>query len=369
MKLTYSLILAATSCGMAYGATATAFTTPVGYVTINVPANSDTTIAPPLEQPPLYAAASTSITGNDVGAAGLTAGAFVSPECYLQVTSGTLIGQRFPITANTTTTITVQVPVTVPVSTLQSLGFASTNTFKVIPYWTLSTLFPAGAGVGLTSDPQDPSSFVMASSTAPGYNKPYKLYVYCDGTLAAADPAWPAGWYDNDDIWSGPIANNVRIDFARMYAIRTIKVAAQTMVVKGQVPDLAPVIQVAVNSGVNDNYLAAPYPVDVSLQDSGLQSMIQAVDNPGAPLEIIYLWDEAQILRGKPASKGYVYVTGNSPDWSAGWYDQDDIWSGAVDATKVIVLKTGHGLMIRKAPYTPAGSVNWTPQLPYTISH
>lgn len=248
---------------------------------------------------------------------------------------------------------------------LQTLGFASLDTIKVIPYWTLSTLFPTGAGVGVSPDPSDPSSFVMASSLDYGANKPYKLYLYCDGSLA---PDWVAGWYDNDDIYSGPTANNVRIDSSRMYAVRTIKVSAQQLVVTGQVPDVAPVVKVTVDTVTNDNYIASPYPVDVSLQASGLQSAIQAVDDPTAPIEFVYLYDENQILRNKPASKGYLYVTGNSPDWPAGWYDNDDVYSGPVAASDVIVLKAGHGLVIRKAPYISAGSIPWTPDLPYTIT-
>ncbi|HEX7261603.1 MAG TPA: TIGR02597 family protein, partial [Luteolibacter sp.] len=128
----FTLLAAVAACGFAT-AQETAYTTPVGYVSIAVPANADSTVTAPLTRPTLYAGASSSISGDIVGASGLTASAFVASACYLKVTSGSLDGAFFPITENTTSTITVDAGAT----TLQSLGFASGNTFKVIPYWTL----------------------------------------------------------------------------------------------------------------------------------------------------------------------------------------------------------------------------------------
>jgi len=361
MKLsTYALILAAAASGYAYGA-ATAYTTPVGYVTINVPAESDTTISPPLEQATVYSAASTSIAGDVIGATGLTASAFTTPACYLQVTSGTLVGQRFPITANTTSAITVQVPS----GTLESLGFVSTNTFKVVPFWTLNTLFPSGAGVGTTADALNPTSYVLASDSAGfGTNKSsVKAYIYCTGDV---DNGLPAGWYDNDDVFAGPLAD-VSIDLSRMYTIRSGGVLPQSVVVSGQVPNVETVIPVAVNTEYNDVPLGAPLPIDVSLANSGLQSALQASTDALNPIELLFVYDDNGSGYNKSSAKAYFYCSGDVDNGlAAGWYDNDDVFAGPLDGA-ITQIKAGRCLVIRKAPYVSAGTVKWVAPIPYSL--
>ena len=172
MKPIYSYALLAAFAAVGSASAVEAVTTPVGYMTIDVPASADTNFTPSLELPQVHSAASTSIAGDVVGAAGLTSGAFVNgganPKCYLQVTSGSLVGRTYPITANDGTTITVDGGAT----DLQTQGFSSGNTFKVVPYWTLSTLLPGGAGVGSTSDALNPNSFVFTNeNTVTGANR------------------------------------------------------------------------------------------------------------------------------------------------------------------------------------------------------
>lgn len=352
----YSLLLAAAASGLAYGATA--YTTPVGYVSINVPALSDTTITPPLERPTLLATASTSISGNIVGASSLTAGAYTTPECYLQVTSGPIAGQRFPITANNTTTITVS-----STTTLQSLGFASGNTFKVVPFWTLNTLFPSGAGVGTTSDAFNPTSFVFASSTGSGTNKSSaNAYFYCTGDV---DNGVPAGWYDANNPSGAPL-NDLRLDLSRMYSVRSSSATAQTVTVSGQVPSAAPKIQVAVTTGYNDVYLGAPFPVDTTLQASGLQSAIQASPDAFNPIEVIFVYNDNGTGYNKAAAVGYFYCSGDIDNGvPAGWYDSNNPAPGAEITGAVI--KAGRCMVIRKAPYGSAGAVLWNAPLPYSL--
>jgi len=358
MKLTYSLILAAASSGLAFGA-ATAYTTPVGYVSIAVPANSDTTIAPPLEQATVYAAASTSITGNVIGATDLTGSTFTAPACYLQVTSGTLAGQRFTISANTTTTITVT-----SATTLATLGFTSGDQYKVVPFWTLNTMFPNGAGVGSTNDITAPTSFVMASNVAnTGANRSNaKLYFYCSGDTVND---FPAGWYDNDAATDGPIAD-LRLDLNRMYTIRSA--SAQTVTVTGAVPNVAPKNQVAVSTGANDNYMASPFPVDISLEDSGLQSVVQATTDITVPFEYVFVFNDTGTGFNKAAAKVYFYCSGDVDNgFPAGWYDNDNATNGALDPATNKVIKAGRCLVVRKAAYGSAGTLTWKTTLPYSL--
>jgi uncharacterized protein (TIGR02597 family) len=370
MKLTsYALLAAAAACGLA-SAAETAYTTPVGYVTIDVPASSDTTVVPPLERSPLHSAASSSISGNVIGATGLTSGAFVSGAgCYLHVTSGTLTGKRYLITANDATTITVDGGAT----TLEAQGFVGTrtppltgDTYKVVPYWTLNTLFPNGTGVGTTNDVTSPTSFVFAASTGSGINQASaKAYIYCTGDLVNE---LPAGWYDNDAVFDGPLPEAAtRIDLSRMYSIRTASPTAQTVVVSGQVPDSSMIIPVAFNTGFNDVYLGSPYPIDVSLQDSGLQSAISASTDVTAPVELIFVYDDTAAGINKAAAKAYFYCSGDVVnELPAGWYDNDAVFEGPMPSTTK-QIKAGRALVIRKAPYVSSGSFSWTAPLPYSL--
>jgi uncharacterized protein (TIGR02597 family) len=355
MKTTIYSILAAAACGMAFGQTA--YTTPVGYLTVDVPANADTTVTPGLTRSPLHAGASTGISGDDVSVTGLTAGSFASPNpaCYLKVTSGPLEGAFFPITANTSSTITVEAGN----STLQALGFLSGNSIKVIPYWTLNTLFPAGAGVGGTADALAPTSFVLESDfSGTGPNRASgKLFFYCTGDT---ELDLPAGWYDNADPFAGTV-NDTPIDPTIQYTIRSV--AAASVVVTGEVPATDAVAEIVTAVTTNDNYMAAPYPIDISLQESGLQSVIAATSDALAPTEFVFVYDDAVAGFNKSASAAYFYCSGDTElDLPAGWYDNADPFAGVV-TTKI--LKAGRAFIVRKAPGT-SGVLDWTAPVPYT---
>jgi uncharacterized protein (TIGR02597 family) len=365
MKTTlYSLIAAAAACGLAGAQATTAYTTPVGYITVAVPAASDTTISPSLERPSLVAAAAASISGNNIGASGLTADALTAGAgSYLLVTSGPLVGKRYSVTSNAATVITVDGGAT----TLQAQGFVTGNTYRVVPFWTLNTLFPNGAGVGSTSDALNPTSFVFAASTGVGINKASaKAYIHCSGDV---ENDLPAGWYDNDAVFDGALTEaQQRIDPSRMYSIRSASGSGSSAVISGQVPSSGVEIPVPVATVFNDVYLGAPYPVDVSLQDSGLQSAIQASTDALNPIELIFVYDVLALGINKAAAKSYFYCSGDlENDLPAGWYDNDAVFDGALPTT-VKPIKAGRSIVIRKAPYFQAGSLNWVAPLPYSLN-
>lgn len=336
----------------------TATSVPAGYITISVPANSDTTITPSLTRSQLFSAAATGISADTVSVTGISAGAFASPNeaCYLKVTSGALAGAFFPITANTSSTITVDAGD----STLQQLGFLNGNSIKVIPYWTLNTLFPDGAGVGGTSDALAPSSFVLESDYAgTGVNRASgKVFFYCTGD---AENNLSAGWYNNSDPFAGTV-NNTPIDPSIQYIIRSV--AAASVIVAGQVPVTGAVTEIVTAVSQNDNYVAAPFPIDVSLQESGLQSVIASTSDVLAPTEYVFVYDDAASGINKAAGSAYFYCSGDSENsLPAGWYNNADPFAGAV-TTKV--LKAGRAFVLRKAPSASA-VLDWVSPLPYTL--
>ena len=360
MKTTIYSILAAAACGMAFGQTA--YTTPVGYMSLTVPAGSDTTITPALERSPLHQAAASGIAGNNVTTSGITASGFVTTECYLQVVScaGTpgLIGKRFPIDANTTTAITVDGGAT----TLQAQGFANGDEFKVTPYWTLATLFPEGAGVGSTNDVFTIDSLVyVVDNGTYGANKPASAsYFYCSGD---ASNEVVAGWYDAADAFGAP-QNDLVIDPTIMYQIRNGTASENTVTVTGQVPDVGSLALVPVSTQQNDVNLGVALPVDISLQDSGLQSVVQGTSDVFTIDELVFVYDDEGLGQNKPGFVSYFYCSGDaSNEVAAGWYDAADAFGAPITGN---VLKAGRCITIRKAGYGSDGILNWMLPLPYT---
>lgn len=358
--LPYSLILAAAATGLAHGA-ATAYTTPVGYLSVTIPANSDTTVSPSLSSSPLLKAAATAIATNTVtfASTGITSGSFVNAapdlnsKSYLLVSSGPLAGLRFPITANTATTVTVNAGAT----SLQAQGFLTGATFSVVPYWTLNTLFPAGLGVGVSTDPFSPSAFVLFSDQeSVAVNRaPSKLYFYFGG-----DVDLPAGWYDNDNI-DGGLQNTVAIDPSVQLTIRNS--AFSSVTVSGEVPS-TPLSTVFLTSASasNDEYLASPFPVDTTLAQSGLQSAIVASTDAFSPTDFVFVYPDTGAGVNKAPAKLYFYFAGDV-DLPAGWYDNDNIDGGVVTGA---VIKAGRSFGVRKSA-GPAAVTRWTAPLPYAL--
>jgi uncharacterized protein (TIGR02597 family) len=363
MKPIQIFILAAASSGIALGAE-TAYSPAVGYVTYDVPALADTTISPALEKPALLQTASAAtggISGNTITFAAQTpavaTGAFVSPPCYVQVTSGPLVGQRFPVNANSETTVEVESPV----SSLQSLGFASGNTFKVVPYWTLNTLFPEGAGVGSTDDVSNIISLLyVVDNGSYGTNRAASgQYFYCSGDVAMEVPA---GWHDAGNPF-GPVLDDLIIDPTVMYFIRNGSETANTVTVSGKVPDVNSVALVPVTTEQNDAFLGTPIPVDMSLQESGLLSVVQGTASVANIEEIVYVFDDADPSQNKAPAFQYFYCTGDTEmEVPAGWHDAANPF-GPVVTDKV--LKAGRCIYIRKAAYAENGVLSWTIPLPY----
>ncbi|HEY1121239.1 MAG TPA: TIGR02597 family protein [Haloferula sp.] len=343
----------------AVGTASAATTTPVGYITVNIPANADSTISAPLAQAPLLSTASTGIAGNVISftSSGVAADAFVnvgSPhfKTYVLIKSGPLSGKHFPVTANTTGTVTVDTGA----GTLQAQGFVTGNTFEVVPFWTLATLFPGGAGVGGSNDIFDPTSFLLVSdqaSTGPNRGAG-AVYFYGNG----ADSTTPA-WRNANDP-EGPLANNVTIDPSIMYTIRTGP-TPQTVTVTGEVPKVALATTLLTATQPNDEDLAVRYPVDTTLAESGLQSALVAASDPFDPTEFVFVYDDAAAGFNKGASATYFYYDGTSGG-TAGWKDNN-----APDGPNVTapVLKAGRAIVVRKAPGA-AATTTWTSPLPYT---
>jgi len=347
---------------LAVGAATAATTTPVGYVTLDVPASGDTSVGQPLHRAPALATAASGIAGDVVSVSTtLIAGQFefagsTQPNTYyLLVSSGPLAGRTYEIDVNSTNSITVVAGAT----TLQAQGFTTGTTFSVIPYWTLNTLLPGGQGVGVTTaDIFDPVGLVQFRNPASnGVNKPaVKSFFYYGG----AEEAGP-GWYDNDDIGAG-LQDNAILEPSVLATIRNLQATPKSATIVGEVPSVqvtSPIRRAAVP---NDNYLNVQFPIDISLAESGLSSVLTPATDIFDPIDILFVYNEAAAAFNKPASKAYFYY-GGAEEAGPGWYDNDDVGAGLQDANKV--LKAGRAFVIRRAAGA-AGTVHAVSPLPYS---
>jgi hypothetical protein len=156
---TYSLLAAALACGIAQGA-ATAYTTPVGYVTVDVKAAysassaKNNIISAPLANSPSWAGTVTSVTGDavtlNVGTSPLTANAYNNIDAafgganvyayYIETEDG----YWAQIESNDTGSVTVE--------TGAGVSFSALEKVKIRRHRTISDIFGA-TGTGLLADP------------------------------------------------------------------------------------------------------------------------------------------------------------------------------------------------------------------------
>ena len=362
-SISYSLIAAAMACGFANAQT-TAYTTPVGYMSIAVPADTDTPISAPLLRSAAWAGASTAVSGDtvSVAAASFTASQFGAGTNMLQVTSGPLIGRTFPVLSNATGSVTVD---PVGSTTLQAQGFVATNTFVIRPYWTLNTLFPSGAGVGVSTDPFSPTTQVLISNNSgSGINRaPSSLYFYFDD--GSGDGS--AGWYDTSDLGAG-IQNDLTLPPTSVPTIRNSTASPLALTVSGEVQSVAAATLVISDTSANDSFSQLSFPVDTSLNQSNLfgNGAVAASSDPFAPGDQVLVFNPNGTGQNPGSSGIYFYYDDGSGDGSAGWYDASDLGSGIIGSTTF--LKAGSNIIIRKAGNGSGPVANtWTAPLPYSL--
>ncbi len=363
MKPIYSYALLAALAAVSPALAVDATTTPVGYVTLAVPASGDTTIGQPLHRPPVFSGVSTGISGDtvNVGSGSFTASQFVyaSPAQpnvhYILVKNGPLVGRYFEIESNTTDSLTVVAGAT----TLQDQGFTSTTEFTVIPYWTLNTLFPSGQGVGTTTaDIFDPVAFVQFKNLSIGQDRAASsTYFYYSGTEEAG-----TGWYNNDDLGAG-LQNDLIIDPSFVATVRNLQSTPTEVVVSGVVPSVTIKTPIITGSDINDNYVSTQLPVDISLAESGLSAVVTPATDIFSPVDVVFVYNDEASGYDKASSRTFFYYSGTE-EAGTGWYDNDDLGAGLQDASKV--LKAGRAYVARLAGGNP-GTAQAATTIPYTL--
>ncbi|MEC8333581.1 MAG: TIGR02597 family protein [Verrucomicrobiota bacterium] len=323
-------------------------TDPVGYVTFTAADSVDTKFGLPMEQTALFSTSVVSVASGEVTTSVDALSA--SSSHYLQFTDGVLAGQWFQVTASTTSSITVA-------EDLESLGAADGDSFKVVPFWTLSTLF--GTDFPVSTNVFAPVAQVILNDvTAVGINKaPAFNYAYHDGSSGFVG----AGWFDVNSAFSGS-KDNVLLAPNTFITIRNVSGSEFSLIVPGAVPTVQLSIAVVADpSNLNDNLVYNPYPADLQLSLSSLTDVVDVSTNVFAPTSQVIVYTSFSGLNPSPTAN-YAYHDGSSGFVGAGWFDVNSAFAGSQDT---VTIPAGGAFIIRKGAGTSSGY--WTASLPYTL--
>jgi uncharacterized protein (TIGR02597 family) len=323
-------------------------TDPVGYLTFNAADAADTKFGLPMEQ---AAVLSTSVDSVASGVVTVSVDASAASDShYLQFSDGALAGQWFQVSGSSATSITVA-------EDLESLGAVASDTFKVIPFWTLSTLF--GTDFPVSTNVFAADAQVLGNDvTGIGINKaPNANYAYHDGSSGFV----AAGWFDVNNPFGGS-ADAQKLAPNTFITIRNQSGSEFSLVLAGAVPTVALSTGIVADpSSENDNLVYNPYPADIQLSLSSLTDVVDVSTNVFSPLTQVVVYESFSGLNPSP-SANYAYHDGSSGFVAAGWFNVNNAFGGTQDT---VTIPQGGAFIIRKGAGTPSGY--WTASLPYTL--
>ncbi len=368
---THRSLLAAVGClvflsGFSTVAQAQNVTTdPVGAITITLKGNSDTLVSLPFHRPVALETQVSSISGNVLtisASANITASQFVysagvqSNNYYLQFTSGNRAGMFYTVTANSQTTITIN-----PNGDTGLTGNVGTSdTFRVIPYWTLNTLFPSGQGVnpsaGFTGGARKSAVFFVDNASAGINLSSATSYFYYNGTSNGG-----AGWRQAGD--PGNITNDTVI-FPDNYFIVRNSIAGDTqLTLVGAVPQskyATPLTTISANTA-QDIFIGVSVPVSVSLTSSNLQQSGAFLASTGfigsQRGDQLFVFDNTVASINRSSVATYFYY-GGSNNGGPGWRLAGDLNTNIHDNDSIFL--PGNGYILRKKGTTTPQTVIWS---------
>jgi uncharacterized protein (TIGR02597 family) len=334
----------------------TVATDPVGAVRLTIKGNSDTIVAVPLTVMPNYSGAVASTAAgsgsafnlNVSGTSGWTTNQFANLY-YVRMTSGAKNGMYYTITANTAGQVTVDA------AGDDLSGIAANDTFKILKYWTLGTLFPP-ASAGTATNPltastglaafQRKSQILVPNNVSAGINlSPAATYFFttADGWVAA-DTGNPSAtdtilWPDTYFIVRQPASITSDVSWTTVGSVVMSKLSTPLSTQP---------------AAAQDNYLGLPRPVDIRVADAGLESGF--TDSLGLAAfqrrDVLFIFDNTTAGFNKAPTKTLFRYNGT-------WYQAT---AGNPVANDELLL-AGSGFVVRK--YQSPSSTMWANNAPY----
>jgi len=339
------------------------FTDPVGFVNLAAQSNADTYFSMPFTRQDEGRGAVASVSGSVITVGGTpwltdqwvfpatsAADGTVSNTYYVVLTSGAKQGAYYTITNNTENTLDVEL------SPEDLSGIASNDTFRIIPYWTLNTIWPNGKGV------------VPSPGTSGGARRTIVLFPNIDGvginlasiaTYYFLQTATATNWQKS----TGGNYNHQIILPDQYVIVRQLASATTTTnTVVGTVPTFNWRIPLYGTNVPQDNFIGLPRPTVQTLNDLGFTNnnngngfLVSPGTSGGARRDILLVVNNTSMGINK-ATIGSYYLL------STGWRKSTD---SSTDVGTNVVFQPGSAFIIRKYP-TNTQTVIWSQPPNYT---
>lgn len=324
-------------------------TEPVGFVSISLPVGSDTIVAAPLTRAPVHQGVAAGNSGLQISVADGGLGDFHTTPHYLQPVTGSQAGLIFDVQTNTPDSITVFDNGVAP------SGFTNGVQFKVVPYWTLGTLFP----------PKDQGVSFTPSLNATGIGRRTQI-LFPDVAGSGINRAPTRTYYFlTNSGWRNPAtgtnsADNTPILPDSYFIVRnpTNATAGLKLTVEGTVHTGPMAVQLdRLATGKNDNYVSLGRATDIPLNELGLISSgafkpSSSTLPTGRGDELLVFGPEQTGFNKAPIALYYYLSNGTTQAWRSSSTGTNDVGGH--------ILPAGGGYIIRKAAAAPGGSQFWT---------
>ncbi len=374
-------------------------TDPAGFVTVNLAGNSDSYVYIPFKRSAEFVGTAAALSANGTydagepftdgnsnqiwdngeiftdtsnvialtGTPGLTVNQFVyvsgtqPKRYYVFLKSGTRVGMYYSVVSNAAASLTVDTA-----GDDLTTAINSTTALEVIPYDTLGSIFPAGAGAHPSSSHSlavRQSEILLPNNTSAGIDLASPISYYYFSGVTGAGPGWrragASSVVANDDVLMPDTFFIVRHNIATASAL--------TFTGTVQMSQLATPIGTVANSLDQDNAVALPFATELSLSQLKLYESGAFVGSSSHSLLLrqdqVLVWDNSIIGKNKGSGTSYYYFTGTSgvgPGWrksgaSSVIADNDIV----IGPTKIIVIRKKSGgapvtvLWSVKPPYVP----------------
>jgi uncharacterized protein (TIGR02597 family) len=341
-------------------ASAVTLSQPVGALQLLLRGNSDTMVSLPLLRPALVTAAIAVQTGSQFALTS-TIPALPAEGAFVLVMTGSLEGAILPITIASGTAVAFSAGAynlaSLKTETVNGTGHG--DLVAIVPYWTLDTVFPLGAGLNVSTDPVTHTSEVLLyDDGVPGtqFSPSTTYYYYAGGT------GQPAGWY----LTGGGTTpkGTTRLAPQQYFVVRNNMAGDTHLMVCGGVQMAGYSVPLAVlQSNTNqDNLVSLPLPLPTTLGGCGLfQSGAFVASANGIVLaDEVLVYNNATVAHQKAPSATFFYLSGTSSK-PAGWYQ---VGNTATNSNG-FVLNPGEGLIVRKQGNSSPFVDLWSAVPPY----
>jgi len=324
-------------------------TDPVGFSKVTCKGGSDTVVSVPFHRNPVFtgkigAMPTTVGTGAVITPAGivsLSANAFTATPHYLRFQNGGMDGACFEITANSSTSITIEF------GGASLGGLSQGESFDVIPHWTLETLLPKASQTTLHPStgklpPGRKSSLMLADATREGIRlAPDRLFFVNS-----------QGWFQAAGGF--PAADDVPVKPGQVLVIRHKTGAADTVFRTTERVHRYdyPTILTSGPEGPQDHAVGLMRPVAVKLSDLDLDGIAFLDSLSAAPADRkdeLLLFDNAVVALNKAPSKTFFRVAGQ-------WVEDA---GGAFPAANGVLIPPSTAIVIRKAATSTERTLVW----------